>query len=633
MPSVEAFFGVAPLQSVRLSPSGRWLAAQVAPKGERAKLVVTDLENKVPSMVIATFSRADVRWFTWVNEDLLLLSVDDHTDKSGRYRYPALLSVRRDGEGLRLLIKRDLDSLYPPRGSNPLEANHQFLSLGEPGSDEIIVGETLFDAAYDVAAVHPIVLDARTGARRSLLKKMPSATKGWIFDRRGRARVAFATDAGQTAFHWLELQTGEWRELGRFATLDVPYWPQFVDDQNRLYVSVSQGPRGGEELRHFDFPSGKPSSQVVVSTPDFDDSINLLEDRQSGELLGASVLTDARSTVWLSPAMNQIQVKVDKFLPGRVNWLSCRPCDKPSTVLVHSYSDRSPGEYLVYRPVSDTWMRIGAMRPEVDPAHMAALDFHRIKARDGHDLPVWVTRPAGAGDKARPAVVLVHGGPWARGMEWEWDAEVQFLASRGYTVIQPEFRGSTGYGDAHFRAGWRKWGQSMQDDVTDALRFAIQRGWVDAGKVCIMGASYGGYSTLMGMAKDPEAYRCGVAWLAVTDPRLMFSIHWSDISRGSKQHSLPALIGDPKADDAMLAANAPVELAARIKAPLMLAYGGLDRRVPIEHGERMRAALRKAGQEPEWRVYADEHHGWSNEETRLDFWRRVEAFLARHLTP
>jgi dienelactone hydrolase len=623
------------LQAVRLSPSGRWIAAQVATKGERAKLVVMDLENKVPAMVVAAFSRADVSWFRWVNDELLLLGANDHTDRSARYKYPALLSARRDGSSVRLLVKRELSSLYPQRGgSQPLEANHQFLSLGAPGSNEIIVGEVLFDAAYEVVGVRPIVLDAMTGARRSMLTAAPPvAVKGWIFDRLGRARVAIARRDGETTFYWNELQTGDWREMGRFPSLGLPYWPVHVDDQNRLTVEVWQGPSGSAELRHFDFGSSKPGNEIVVSTPGFDGSIGLVEDRASGERLGVSVVTDARTTIWLSPALKEIQAKVDAYLPGRINVINCRPCDRPTVVLVHSSSDRTPGDYLVYRPASDSWLRIGAVRPAIDPAQMAGVEFHRIKARDGGDLPLWITRTKADDQKPKPAVVLVHGGPWVRGFEWEWDAETQFLASRGYVVVAPEFRGSTGYGEAHFRAGWKQWGQAMQDDVTDALQFAIQRGWVDSKRVCIAGASYGGYSALMGLAKDPDLYRCGVAWVGVTDPRLMFSIHWSDLTSGSKQHSLPVLIGDPKRDDTMLGANAPVELAAKVKAPLLLAYGALDRRVPIEHGERMRAALRKAGQEPEWVVYKDEAHGWIHNENAFNFWQRVEAFLARHLKP
>lgn len=627
---IETFFAPAPLRSAVLSPSGRWLATVVAPNGARARLVVSDLEDKEPAKVVAMFSKIDVGPARWVNDDWLVFSTADTLDRSGESRGAGLMSVRRDGERIRLLIKREWDTLFPAGGGQPLEANHGFLALGAPGTDEIIVGQYPLDVAGEFAHVLPIVLDVATGARRVLVRNPPPDVDEWVFDAKGRARAAVSINADQVRFHWQDLATGEWRVIGTFPRLETGFWPSFVDDSDALYVQHADAD-GFALLSRFDLATGKAVAEPLVSTPGFSGDIGAIQNRATGELLGVSVLTDARSRVWLTPSMKALQAKVDAKLPGRRNLLSCGSCDKPKNVLVYSSSDRSPGDYLLYRPEPDQWQRLGALRPDVDPARMATLQFQRIKARDGADLPVWITRSPGGDAGPRPAVVLVHGGPWVRGTQRRWDPEAQFLASRGYVVIEPEFRGSTGYGDDHYRAGWKQWGQAMQDDVSDALAFAVKSGWVDAKRVCIAGASYGGYATLMGLAKDPDQYRCGVAWLGVSDPRLMFSIHWSDIGREHKQHTMPQLIGDPDKDAAMLAANAPLEQARRIKSPVLLAYGGRDRRVPIAHGEGMRDALRKAGNDPEWIVYDDEGHGWRRTENEIDFWRRVEAFLAKNL--
>jgi len=171
----------------------------------------------------------------------------------------------------------------------------------------------------------------------------------------------------------------------------------------------------------------------------------------------------------------------------------------------------------------------------------------------------------------------------------------------------------------------------MQDDVDDALDWVVGQGWVDAKRVCIAGASYGGYATLMGLIRTPERYRCGVAWAAVTDIRVVFDWTWSsDVTEEARLYSSPVLVGDPK-DAVALAAISPIEQAARIKTPLLLAFGGHDRRVPLEYGTRLRDALRAAGQEPEWVVYDDEGHGWLKPENSIDFARRMEAFLAKYL--
>ncbi|HEY0660336.1 MAG TPA: prolyl oligopeptidase family serine peptidase, partial [Lysobacter sp.] len=205
---------------------------------------------------------------------------------------------------------------------------------------------------------------------------------------------------------------------------------------------------------------------------------------------------------------------------------------------------------------------------------------------------------------------------------------------RGYLVIEPEMRGSEGYGKAHLHAGFKQFGQAMQDDVADALLWAQQAG-LATDRACIMGASYGGYSALMGLVRHSELYRCAVAQVAVADLSLYLEgSFWvdDDISSTAHKHYLPERVGDPDKDAAMIAANSPVKQAARIKAPVLLAYGKRDQRVPLKHGERMRDALTAAGNPPEWFSYDAGHSGWGLPD-KLDYFQRVEAFLAKHLAP
>jgi dipeptidyl aminopeptidase/acylaminoacyl peptidase len=195
-------------------------------------------------------------------------------------------------------------------------------------------------------------------------------------------------------------------------------------------------------------------------------------------------------------------------------------------------------------------------------------------------------------------------------------------------VLEPEFRGSTGYGQKLFRAGLKQWGLAMQSDVSDGVRWAIAQGLVDPKRVCIAGTSYGGYAVLMGLVNDPDLYRCGFDWVGVTDLDLLFSASWSDTSDTAKKYGMPWLIGDPVADAAKLKATSPITNVARIHAPVLMAYGGKDLRVPIEHGERFHDALMKQpGAKSEWVVYDDEGHGWRTLETNIDFWNRVAKFL------
>jgi dipeptidyl aminopeptidase/acylaminoacyl peptidase len=277
---------------------------------------------------------------------------------------------------------------------------------------------------------------------------------------------------------------------------------------------------------------------------------------------------------------------------------------------------------------------LGSAYAKIDPNKMAMQDMVRYKARDGLEIPAYLSLPQVADKKNLPMVVLVHGGPYVRGNSWGWNPEVQFLASRGYAVLQPEFRGSTGFGFKHFKAGWKQWGLAMQDDIADGVKWAIAQGIADPKRICIAGASYGGYATLMGLAKNPELFQCGVEWAGVTDIRYLYrNSVTSDFPAEYQQYGLPVLVGDKEKDAEQLRANSPTELTDKIKQPLLMAYGGADRRVPIEHGEVFYNKIKKTNDKVIWIRYDDEGHGWGLPKNRLDFWNKVDEFLQKNIGP
>jgi len=201
-------------------------------------------------------------------------------------------------------------------------------------------------------------------------------------------------------------------------------------------------------------------------------------------------------------------------------------------------------------------------------------------------------------------------------------------------VLQPEFRGSTGFGQKHFRAGWKQWGLKMQDDIADGARWAIAQGTADAKRICIAGFDYGGYATLMGLVNDPDLYKCGIDWAGTTDINLLYDGHWnftSDLPDGWKHYGMPALVGDQVKDAEQLKATSPLVQAARIKQPLLLAYGGADMRVPLPHGTKFYKAVKQGNPDVEWVEYEEEGHGWALPKNRIDFWGRVEKFLDKNI--
>lgn len=631
----EVFFKPADIGDVQLSPSGRKLALTSGHLGGRRSLVVFDLHEWGKLNVVARYADADIRSFDWVNDNRLVYDVIDLKAGGGDQRFAAgLFAVDADGSGQRVLVQLTRPFVTEHRvGREPLPWNHGLLHVPEDGSDEVIVGEYNFAGNGDLRNILPKRLHVGTGRARTLALGAPDDTFGWWFDASGRPRLLLSTRDGRHRLMWRKPDKDNWELLAEYDRFKAPFEPRYFDAAGSLFVTVAAGEGGHDELRTFDFEHGAPKPEALVRTPGFDFNGRPVTEHAGGVTLGIRLVTDAEQTVWFDPRLKALQQETDKRLPGRVNRLSCRRCQAPDmTVLLESFSDQDPGFLQFYRADTQQWKLIGRRRPAVDPAQMAQVDFHRIKARDGLDLPVWVTTPRGPAAGPRPAVVLVHGGPWVRGGHWGWSAMGQFLASRGYVVIEPEFRGSAGYGETHLRASFKQWGLAMQDDVADALQWAVGKGWADGQRSCIAGASYGGYATLMGLVRHPELYRCGAAWVAVTDVQLMFSASaLSDLSDEVRKYSMPTMIGDPKADAEQLRATSPVHQAAKIKAPVLLAFGGEDRRVPLAHGTSMRDALVKAGNPPEWVVYPDEAHGWLQLETRIDFARRLEQFLARHL--
>ncbi|MEJ6004743.1 prolyl oligopeptidase family serine peptidase [Paucibacter sp. AS339] len=639
----ERFFQYPSILEAKLSPSGKKLALTTSKGGTRIGLVVLDLADGYKAMRTGGFTDADIIEFDWVGDDRLVFSVLDLAAGGGEDRRlaPGLFSAKPDGSELRFLVQRHGKSFVSNGGSfdRTLEWNHRLMKVPMPQAgvlpDEVVIGRMEF-GSKSLESITPLWLNVRTGRTRSMeIRGAPAHAVDWLFDSKGEPRVAMTHHDGLAGAHWRGPGETAWRQLNKGDVLKMPFMPKSVDDAGNLFVTFSDGPQGYGVLSRFDFDKMQPQKPALVSAPGFDFNGGLLLDRAGTRALGVRIDTDGEQTVWFDEGMKRTQAMLDERLPGRINQLSCRRCGaEDMVVLVRSYADTDPGHFFLYEAASKRLQPISSVMEGIDPRQMAQVDLQRIKARDGRDLPVWLTQPRGlkAGQPV-PAVVLVHGGPWVRIGHWKWQPMEQFLASRGYLVISPEFRGSTGYGDEHYKAGWKQWGQSMQDDVADALLWAQKEGLASS-QACIAGASYGGYSTLMGLIKHPELYRCGVAWVAVTDPFLLLKGSWwveDDLSDSGRSHMLPQMVGDVEKDAAMLTANSPLAQAKQIKAPLLLAFGESDLRVPIAHGERLRAALRDAGRPPEWVSYANEAHGWRMQSTQVDFAKRVEKFLGQHL--
>jgi dipeptidyl aminopeptidase/acylaminoacyl peptidase len=628
-PPIEQFFQNNAFGGAVLSPDGDFLAVRMSKPERRDFLAVIDLNSR-SAKVVAEYHDADVGAFRWVNDTRLVYNVRDQTHASGNQNFvPGLFAVDRDGgRQVQLAAIRGRSSAPQPWNT--------FL-LDQPGSQDsewIYVERPLYDDYGKYFGTRLRRLNTLSGVAQ-VAPEPDVEVSSYMLDASGQPRLAVRVAGLDTILYYLQPDTGKWRELARFdqyKDFKNAIEPLGFGSDGTLYV-IANGDDDVASLRTLDLATGKVSRDALVATPGYDFAGKLIQDKR---LLGVRLTTDARATVWFDPAMKAMQAAVDRALPGTVNLISVPARSGAPWVLVESYSDVQPSWFRLYDTRSGVLDTIGASFPDIDPARMGRQEPIRFAARDGLEIPGLLTLPPGSRRKNLPMVVLVHGGPWVRGNSWGWDAQSQFLASRGYAVLEVEFRGSTGFGAKHFEAGLKQWGLAMQSDVADGARWAIAKGYADPHRICIAGASYGGYAALMGLVIDPELYRCGIEWLGVTDINLMYTGTWyskPDLSDPYLRYGMPALIGDPVKDAAQLKATSPIRQAARISQPLLLAYGSEDERVPIYHGKKFYAAVKDSNPHVEWIEYSGEGHGWSLAKNRIDFWRRVEGFLDRWIGP
>ena len=641
-PSAEDFARHPFIGDVAISPSGNRLALAVRTDNGRVQLAVMNLQPPSAPKAIAGFVDAEVTDVDWVNDERIVFHAQDlDTVGAESAMFPGTYSagvfaIDHDGSGQRELIARrrfnwSTGSSIP---SKALTWNWDLDRTLDDGTPDVIVRESQYDAHRDLRHVLLSRLNTVTGSVRSISVGAPDAARAWLLDEKGEPRFVTTYDKGRRTIHWRQAPDKPWSAVGDFELYgERGFTPRFVDPRGDVFVSSSQD-RDTSAFYRFDPVGKKIDAEPMVSMQGFDiGGAEILTDSSTGHPLGVRYLREQEGTHWFDPALAKIQQGIDDALPGRSNRLICKRCESTRFFVVQSQSDRVPGELYLFDRSTAKLQLLLSTRPWIKAAEQGRRTYQRIAARDGLPLPVYLTTPPGApAGQPLPAVLLVHGGPWLRGHDLGWDAEAQFLASRGYLVIQTDYRGSRGYGWKHFRASWKEWGQAMQDDLADSVQWAVKQGLADPKRICIAGASYGGYAALMGVVRDPALYRCAVAFAAVTDIDLMYSITWSDFPEMYKRYGMPVLVGDRKADAERLAAASPLQQAARIRVPVLLAHGGQDRRVPIEHALKFRGEAEKAGVKIEWVSYPDEGHGFYLPAHQADYWIRMDKFIKQAMS-
>ena len=615
--SPEPYFGHASYRELRLSPSGKFLGA-LMPAGGRVRLAVIDIETKSVS-IAGALQGDDVDWFDWVNDDRLVFSAIDLQSGLGEQRGGGLFAVNRDGKDFRILAP----TLKAQSNQHQFVYRYtRLLALPRDGTDEILVTSNDPDARY------PSVyrMDTRSGRRTLKTSNKPGDVVSWLADHKGVVRAAVEVDKGTTIrVYWRADEDSKWVRLTESNFRNPTFLPVAFDGDGALLVRSNIG-RDTWAIYRYDVDKRALGSELAAHRL-ADLTGNFVFDRDKNRIVGLHYQADRPGNIWFDDDWARLQKSVDAALPGKMNVVT----REGTRALVTSFSDVDPGSYYLLDMDKRRMEFIASRRNSIKPEAMPAREPIRYPARDGLEIPAYLTLPK-EHTKPLPLVVLVHGGPYVHGATWGWSAEPAYLASLGYAVLEPAFRGSTGWGTKLYTAGWKQWGLAMQDDLNDGMDWLAKQDIVDPKRACIMGASYGGYAVMMGLARDPDRWRCGINVAGVTDISLMFDITWSDVAYSDFiRYSAKELIGDPDTEATKLKAASPLENAGKIKAPVLMAYGAQDRRVPLIFGERMRDALRANGTPVEWQMYSDEAHGFLLEKNRYDFYERVAKFLEREL--
>jgi dipeptidyl aminopeptidase/acylaminoacyl peptidase len=633
-PSAADFARPPVLDDVVISPGGTHVALIVTTPQGRRVAAVRGLESD-STRVVGAFADADVFRVSWVNDRRLVFDafqpgpvVEEHG--AGTF------AVDLDGENFRELIAwRQTNEIPGSRVQRRgLPYGWFFHGTLDDGSDEILIHRRTTDSAGDAMVGALARLDTRSGRLTTLTDGAPPFAVQWLLDPRRELRVVSTVRDGRHRLHWRRPGGDTWTVVRDEDHLDGRRLvPLFLEGDSTLIVEGRPDGRDHTALFVLDLASGRVDPDPLLALAGFDSEAGIEFDSRTREVVGVHTLADRPASVWFHERLAQVQAAVDAALPGRFNHVSCGRCLSSRHYIVYSRSDTHPGEFLHYDHGARRLRSLGPRRPWLAESTQGPRSFHRVAARDGLPLPVVVTHPPRTGPQTAvaqplPTIVLVHGGPWVRGGSRNWSAHAQFLATRGWRVLEVEFRGSTGFGWKHFRAGWKTWGTAMQDDLADAVAWAVREGLTDPDRVCLAGASYGGYAALMSLVRHPGVFRCGVSYVGVTDPQLLFTARWGDISEQGKRFTLPVLVGDPRDDVELLRQASPLARVQEIRGNVLLVWSLLDRRVPPEHADRFVRAARQAGVRLQTHSYGDEGHGFFHAANEADFLRRMEAFLA-----
>ncbi len=583
-----------------LSPNGEYVAF-MAPYENRMNIFVQKIGDQEAVRVTGETDRS-LQSYTWATNTILLFLKDDKGDENFH-----LYSVD--------LITRHTKDLTPFKGVRA--------SIVDPLRDndkEILVSLNKRDPqVFDVYR-----LNIHTGDLQ-LEAENPGNVMAWVSDQEGKIRIATTTDGVNTSVLYRDNEQEAFRTIITTNFRDALNPIAFTYDNKHLYASSNIG-RDKQAIVKYDIANGKELEEIF-SHPDVDVE-HLIRSRKQKKIQGVYYTTWKTEMHFFDDELAGVQKRLEEKLGSDYEIFIAGRDKNEEKYLVVTINDRSSGTYYLYDTISDKIHKLADVKPWLNEANLAEMKPITFQSRDGLTMHGYLTLPKGVKAEKLPVVVNPHGGPWYRDV-WGFNPEVQFLANRGYAVLQINFRGSTGYGRKFWEASFKEWGLKMQDDITDGVKWLIGEGIADAKRVAIYGGSYGGYATLAGLAFTPNLYACGIDFVGVSNLFTFMNTippYWKPLL-----DMMHEMVGHPEEDKEQLTATSPVYHVDKIEVPLFVAQGAKDPRVNINESDQIVEALNKRGVDVLYMVKENEGHGFSNQENKFEFYEAMESFLDKHL--
>ncbi|MEO5596723.1 MAG: S9 family peptidase [Lysobacteraceae bacterium] len=608
---------------IKLSPDGKYIARSIA-IGEKSALAITRRSDGVLTGHFNLGGKTAVLDFWWVNDHRLLISAGE---KYGALDKPVgtgeLYATNADGSGQQILLGyRSGDGISSPHMSSSGGTKAAAFMVDDlPHNDQKVIVQ-IWPFGRDAPYTRAQELDVVSGGLKNVAVA-PVRRADFVTDLEGVVR--FATGSGDdnlSRTYYRADRNADWQLLNDQATSGLRLAPLGFSANGATAYLQRDEETGADGIYAMETAGGKMHLQH--RDPVVDPARILYGPNR--EVIGAQYVDGVPKTVLFdeTSALAKLYHGLGRSFPGQAVVLD-QFVDGGKMALLYVYSDTSPGDYYLFDLANKKAEHLISRRDWLDPARMGSSQPIKFAARDGLEIHGYLTLPNGSNGKNLPLVVNPHGGPFDVFDEWGFDPEVQLLASRGYAVLQVNFRGSSNYGKSFVLAGYQQWGGTMQDDLTDATLWAIKQGVADARRICIFGSSYGGYAALMGAAREPSLYRCAVGYVGIYDLKTLYGDE-SVADSKSATNFFKRTLGQQD-----LASKSPDHLADRITIPVMLVAGREDEVAPPKHTELMRDALTRAGKQVDAKIYPHEGHGFFVQEDIEDFYTRMLAFLDRNI--